>query len=620
MKPANLLILFFLAALALSGCGGQDQSAPSQASTPTASASPTNTAQGAESNPQPTEIEPVKYEPQHGDTRTYVDGTRLVYIPAGEFNMGIKDGEDNPIHAVFTNGFWIYSTEVTNDQYALCVAAGFCSAAQETKLLFPSDPLKGVRPVVNVTHPQARAYCQWVNGRLPTEAEWEKAARAPEGKDYPWGDEQPACDRANFGDCQTFSTTPATAYPDGQTPYRMFDMAGNAYEWVSDWYADDYYPTSPFENPAGPVNGEFRSIRGGSYLSSAEEITTFARSQHDPDDTRQDIGFRCVIEMQDVDTFAPMCVQLSTTDGIQQPSIQCPEVSVATGSFCQNGLAYISHTHSTEPGYQVLTPSLGNINGMGKDEFNAMWQKCQFTEFDGNGYKRVCQGPEGTSFQVRTNAQCKIIDVENSCGENYEYDPNQQACVYKHEENKEDYGTSCPAGFNYNPDTQCCTAAQEVSIPLTCQPGFVYDPNSQQCIGVKEWVYVNSDFALAAFPFCSIQNIPTPTPKSPEPEPTCDPATGAGCTGTPSDSRLKTDIVRVGETESGLPLYTFRYLGGTTIYRGVMAQDVLTFMPEAVVLMPNGYWAVNYDMLGLAMEIVDWPFDPAAEIKRLCFE
>jgi formylglycine-generating enzyme required for sulfatase activity len=602
----NILFLLTLAML-LAACGGGETQPASTASLEPAPVSP------AESTPAPTELVPVKFEPKEGDTRTYVDGTTIVYIPAGEFSMGVKDGEDNPIHTVYTDGFWIYSTEVTHDQYDLCVATGVCSPAEETTLFVPGDPLKGARPVVNVTHPQAQTYCQWVNGRLPTEAEWEKAARAPEGKDYPWGDEEPTCDHANFGECETFSTEPVTAYPDGQTPYRMFDMAGNAHEWVHDWYADDYYPVSPFENPTGPVEGEERVIRGGSYLSSAQEITTFARAQHDPEEFREDLGFRCVVETQDVDTFAPMCLQLSSaTDGIQQPSIQCPEVKVATASFCQNGLSYISHTNSADPGYTVGTPGIGSINGMSNETFNAVWQKCQFAPFDGNGYKRVCQGPEGASFQVRTNASCQITNVvENVCGENYEYDPNQQACVYQHPEDKQDHGTSCPAGFNYNPDTQCCTAAQKVSIPLTCQPGFVYDPNSQKCINVKEWVYVKSDWALAAFPFCSLQDNPTPTPKpgddpepEPEPTPTCDPATGAGCTPQDSDIRLKTDIVLLGKTESGLPLYTFRYIGGRTIYQGVMAQDVLKFMPEAVVVMPNGYMAVYYDMLGLTMERV----------------
>lgn len=608
MKKITLFLLLLMVSLAACGGGETQPLADQQSPTAEPALNPTNTAQATQPIVSATEIIPVKMEPQEGDTRAYVDGTSLVYIPAGEFSMGVKDGEDNPIHTVFTNGFWIYSTEVTNDQYDLCVAAGVCSLVEKATPFFPGDLLNGARPAVNVTYPQAQAYCQWVNGRLPTEAEWEKAARAPEWKDYPWGDEEPTCDLANFGECETFATQPVTAYRDGQTPYRMFDMAGNAYEWVHDWYADDYYLTSPFENPTGPADGEERVMRGGSYLSSAQEITTFARSQQDPDEAREDLGFRCVVETQDVDTFAPMCLQLSgVTDDVQQPTIQCPEVGVQTASFCQNGLPYISHTHFTkEPGYLVHTPDVNNLIGFKEGEFNKVWQSCQFVAFDGNGHRRVCQGPEGASFQVRTNAACQITNVvENVCGENYEYDSNQQACVYQHQEDKQDHGNSCPAGFNYNPDTQCCTAAPEVVIPLACQPGFVYDPNAQTCISVNTWVKVQSDYALAAFPFCSLQDNPTPTPKpggdpEPEPTPTCDPATGAGCSAI-SDIRLKTDIVRVGETGSGLPLYTFRYIGGTTVYRGVMAQDMLKVRPEAVILMPNGYWAVNYAMLGLVM-------------------
>jgi formylglycine-generating enzyme len=588
------IVLFLLTLTVLiAACGGGD----TPASEPTLEPAPVSQ---TESSPQPTELVEVKFEPQAGDTRTYIDGTTIVYIPAGEFIMGVKDGVDNPEHLVYTDGFWVYSTEVAKAQYDLCVATGACTPSIPSNTLFPDDPLLSAHPITNVTHQQAEAYCQWVNGRLPSEAEWEKAARAPEWKDYPWSDEKPTCDRTNFGECETLSTEPVTAYPSGQTPHRIFDMAGNAYEWISDWYADDYYPVSPFENPAGPAKGEERVIRGGSYLSRAEEITTFARSQYSPEESRNDLGFRCVIEMQDVEDFAPMCIQLSTVEGeTQQPTVDCPKVSVSTNSFCENGIPYISHSNYTDPGYTILTPNIGKVSGMDNAEFNKMWQNCKFIKTEKNGYMRVCQGPEGASFEIATNAQCMIIDVENVCGENYEYDPNQQACVYNSKNIDEGKHTECPSGFEFDANIQCCSTTQALTIPLACQPGFVYDPNTQKCISVQGWVNTQSKYALATFPFCTITDKPKEEPE----EPTCDPATGAGCP-TNSDIRLKTDIVLIGKAENGLPLYTFRYIGGTTVYQGVMAQDVLKFMPEAVVVMPNGYMAVYYELLGLTMERV----------------
>jgi len=582
MKPSNLLILFFLAAIALSACGGQDQSAPSQASTPTASASPTNTAQDAESNPQPTEIEPVKYEPQQGDTRTYVDGTRLVYIPAGEFNMGIKDGEDNPIHTAYTDGFWIYTTEVTNTQYDLCVSLGQCTPPDEE--INPSASRIDSLPVTGIQHEQAQGYCEWIRGRLPTEAEWEKAARGQDAFPYPWGDEEPTCDKSNFSDCQKFGPDSVIAREAGRSPYQLFDMAGNVFEWVQDWYDPEAYTK-------GIILNEHKVIRGGAYHSSAGEILAFNRFFELPETAREDLGFRCVVEnenvlgSENVQATAPMC-EMGVVVAPQPESENCFVDLKVTGAYCSNGKPYANVKMDTNDGIFA-----GYF-------FYANPGDCDI----GNPF--VCTGPELSSFIVKAVRTCKVENVGvTECPNGYELQNNMCALVGSNEPGV------CPDGFNTDPSSQCCSVV--VAPEPVCPPGYKYE--APHCtLQVQDSVMVN-------LPSCSIQNIPTPTPKSPEPEPTCDPFTGSGCAAV-SDIRLKTHIVRVGETEGGLPLYTFRYLGGTTIYRGVMAQDVLTVMPEAVILMPNGYWAVNYDMLGLAMEIVDWPFDPAAEIKRPCFE
>ncbi|GAB4499844.1 MAG: hypothetical protein OHK003_17410 [Anaerolineales bacterium] len=598
-------ILFLLTwTILLAACGGQTQPAANPTEEPV-------TTSQTESSPEPTELVEVQLEPQAGETRSYVDGSTIVYIPAGEFSMGVQNGIDNPEHVVSTNGFWIYATEVTKSQYDVCVATGACAPPAAVNTSIPENPLLGIHPITNVTHQQAQAYCQWANGRLPTEAEWEKAARAPEWTIYPWGNEAPSCTLVNYGDCQKISSDPVTSYPDGQTPYQIFDMAGNVFEWVSDWYAADYYPNSPTENPTGPAEGTFRSVRGGSYLSGIEQIAAYARSSQEPQKPREDLGFRCVVEHENINAFAPMCVQTSMAVGaVQEPSVDCPAVNVDTTSFCKDGLSYISYTVETEEGNNLYTPSIGEYNGMDQQGLQKMWQGCELVEMkvqDQNLYymQQVCQGPEGASLQIAANAGCTITDVKNICPDGYEYDPNQQACVYAPKDgNQTNNGIACPDGFNYDPNIMCCTVGQGMVLPLTCQPGFVYDPKLKSCVDIKKGFFkTKSDYALATFPFCTIIDKPKedPEPEPTEPPATCDPATGDGCF-TISDIRLKTDIVLIGKAENGLPLYTFRYIGGTKYYKGVMAQDVLKFMPEAVIYMSNGYMAVNYEMLGLMME------------------
>jgi formylglycine-generating enzyme required for sulfatase activity len=193
----------------------------------------------------------------------YVDGTTLVAVPAGEFPMGAT-GQDNPEHRVTLGDFWIYSTKVTNQQYALCQELGKCTAPNPEDNPNYQESARANDPVVGVTYDQAVAYCTFVQGRLPTEAEWEKAARNPDGGAYPWGDAAPSCDLANFKDC-VGSLTNVINFEGSASFYGGLDMAGNSFEWVADWYAADYYASSPAENPQGPESGTARAIRSSSY-------------------------------------------------------------------------------------------------------------------------------------------------------------------------------------------------------------------------------------------------------------------------------------------------------------------------------------------------------------------
>jgi formylglycine-generating enzyme required for sulfatase activity len=258
-------------------------------------------------------LSPTIPPPISGDIQTRIlDGMSIVYVPSGEFTMGSDEEEvdfalqqcqgygtncrrryfsvEMPAHQVILDGFWLDQTEVTRDQYARCEAAGFCEAPQ-------CQSPSGDHPVVCVTWEQALVYCQWAGGRLPTEAEWEYAARGLDGNRYPWGVEfdgtllnycDANCDlskRDDAFDDGYAETAPVGSYPEGASWVGALDMAGNVWELVADWNGDYL--------PAGPINGSRKVARGGSWHASPDHLRSALRTHLGIDQQSNHAGFRC---------------------------------------------------------------------------------------------------------------------------------------------------------------------------------------------------------------------------------------------------------------------------------------------------------------------------------------
>jgi len=221
----------------------------------------------------------------------------MVSIPAGEFTMGSQDGDsdERPAHKVQLNAYSIDVYEVTVGQYEEFLRSGEARAPLDWNTMNQSRYQK--RPVSNVDWADAAAYCKWAGKRLPTEAEWEKAARGTDGRLYPWGNDPPTPLHANYGKTGSHNydaLSPVGTFENGKSPYGVYDMAGNVWEWVSDWYDSDYYKNSPQQNPEGLPTGGFKVIRGGAWNTSARNLRSSDR-YWDPPTFRSLYfpGFRC---------------------------------------------------------------------------------------------------------------------------------------------------------------------------------------------------------------------------------------------------------------------------------------------------------------------------------------
>ncbi len=224
------------------------------------------------------------------------DGMTQVYVPEGEFIMGDNGdptAKEYPVHPVYLDAFWMDKVEVTNAMYEPCVNSGACFPPVPRLNPYYGKWAYRDLPVVYVNWYGAQKYCAWAGRRLPTEAEWEKAARGTEALYYTWGNSRANPRLANFAESLIGEPLPAYRYPLGASPYGVLNMGGNVREWVADWFDGKYYLSSPYENPQGAETGTERSLRGGAYDANATDITTFRRYKHEPDSAGLSRGFRC---------------------------------------------------------------------------------------------------------------------------------------------------------------------------------------------------------------------------------------------------------------------------------------------------------------------------------------
>jgi len=417
-------------------------------------------APAAPSTPEPPQTLPpptatqVKLGPppvQVGASYLYPDGATLIAVPNGLFIMGTPKGKDNPQHQVLLNSFWIYSTKVTNAQYQFCFNAGYCTAPDADDNPNFNDVSYGNQPVVGVTYDQAAAYCDFVHARLPTEAEWEKAARGPNGNLYPWGNDKPACDLLNFGTCVK-KLTFVTKYPKGTSYYGAFDMAGNAFEWVSDWYAADYYMNSPASDPLGPEKGNQRSIRSSAYDTDGYLVDSARRASDDPSAHHSNLSFRCAVDDYNLTYYAPFCQMVSAVTEDAGVTSICPVLSITAQQSCKSRSTYVTFTddHPGDP-----NASIGGVAG------------CTLISGSPGSFPQVyqCQTPSTTVM----NSSCIFTgaDSKAACAPHYVLNPSTGICDW---DASATFGNQCLPAYNYDPARHCCSVVRGTGINYPACP------------------------------------------------------------------------------------------------------------------------------------------------------
>jgi eukaryotic-like serine/threonine-protein kinase len=223
------------------------------------------------------------------------DGMTMLSVPTGPFTMGSSyDSNEGPVQTITLDAYWIDKTEITNAMYAKCVNSGKCqipaSTSSATRKNYFTDAKHADYPVIYVSWRLAKTYCEWAGARLPTPAEWEKAARGTDARLYPWGNEFDKT-RANLGGTDTVAVG---SYESGKSPYGLYDMSRNVWEWVADWLDYSYYRNSPVNNPQGPSTGTLHIIRGASWGNLKNYTRLSSLQAYLPTYSDDYTGFRCV--------------------------------------------------------------------------------------------------------------------------------------------------------------------------------------------------------------------------------------------------------------------------------------------------------------------------------------
>ncbi len=526
----TLVFTLFLSTI-IASCGAVNIGTPTPQTTPTPiqpTLPPTDVLPTATVVPVPVALA----GPGLGAKMAWIDGSTLRYVPAATFQMG-SGAPDAPVHPVSLDGFWIHETKVTNAMYSQCVEIGSCTApAQEIGAPVSTNPDYANHPVVGVNWDQAQAYCTWTGGRLPTEAEWELAARGSSANLYPWGSDKPSCDRVNFGNCFAH-TTDVTTYDQGGSPYGVLEMAGNVFEWVGDWYDENYYSASAGENPVGPDSGQYRVIRGSSFESEINQILASIRRFNETLDHSRDIGFRCAVPQPAA--LAPYC-QLTPFIPPGQPtgpSVCVQPLPQVRGTYCVENYGYgtvrlpegatfdvkekeFDCTEAIVDGQRILTcrgPRAREVTG----DISVCNPTCSESP-DVTGATPICS--PGYAYDQASNActyapilaqggvtSCPLgyvlVDrggqqtcavgpgADDLCPQGLYLDSLYGACVPANGEAYTPYGIDdpslaasnfqgCAPGYTYSEQTQCCQAASVTSYP-GCAPGTLYNEELGAC-------------------------------------------------------------------------------------------------------------------------------------------
>lgn len=432
--------------------------------------------------------------PGEGTTMAWLDGSTLVYVPSGAFTMGMGSG-DAPIKTFTLDGYWITQTKITNRMYVQCVTSGNCAPpAQEVGTPVYTNPDYADYPVVGVTWDMAANYCQWIQGQLPSEAQWEKAARGSGGNAYPWGNVKPSCSLANLAGCLGH-TSAVDSLPNGKSPFGLLDMVGNTFEWVNDYYSDSYYVTAPSSNPTGPTSGDMRVTRGSSFETNPDQASAAIRHPAAHSITARDLGFRCVVNQPKA--LAPYCQVSSyipTGTSQTQSACQQPAAEVA-GDYCQGLNAYVTVDLPQGATFQLSTKDFS----------------CTDDVIDGQR-RLSCNGPINSTTTITVcNASCSgapgTTGTGPSCDPGYTRDASSGACVYAPISGRPGVA-GCPQGYKLVTlgGNQTCVAGTNQNGQ--CPIGLYLDPQYGACVPPTGQAYApygidNADLAGQMYQGCA---------------------------------------------------------------------------------------------------------------------